>query len=211
MEIPLEIQEWVVSALEGDPQSFENLVFAFQDDVFNLCFRMLGERFEAEDAAQECFLRAYRNLSRFDIQRSFKTWLLSIASNYCIDRLRRRRISFVSLDDEPTAAFLSLASDEPNPESVAIGRETSKEFHGLLAQLPEDYRLVVVLRYWYDYSYSEIAEINGDSVSAVKSKLFRARRRLAESIPDTKIFFERKRGRSPEERLSIREEGDGYG
>lgn len=211
MELPLEIQEWVVSALEGDPQAFENLVIAFQDDVFNLCFRMLGERFEAEDATQECFLRAYRNLSRFDIQRSFKTWLLSIASNYCIDRLRRRRISFVSLDDEPTAAYLSLASDEPSPESVAIGKETSEEFQELLALLPEDYRLVVVLRYWYDYSYSEIAEINGDSVSAVKSKLFRARRRLAESIPETKIYFERKRGRSPEERLSIQEEGDCYG
>lgn len=176
--------------------------------MYNLCYRMLGERTEAEDATQECFLRAYRNLMRYDHQRSFKTWLLSIASNFCIDQLRRRRMTQVSLDDEPTAAYLALASDEPTPEQVAITQETSEEFQQLLETLPEDYRLIVVLRYWYDYSYTEIAELSGNSVSAVKSKLFRARRRLAEAIPKTERTHRFIQGRSPEERLSIREECD---
>ena len=205
---PLDIQAWVVAALAGDQEAFGNIVYAFQDDVYNLCFRMLGERTEAEDAAQECFLRAYRNLARYDHQRAFKTWLLAIASNHCIDQLRRRRMTQLSLDDEPTAAYLALASDEPTPERATITRETSEEFQQLLAILPDDYRLVVVLRYWYDYSYTEIAKMSDSSVSAVKSKLFRARRRLAEAMPSVASDLRPLRGRSPEERLSIPEEGE---
>ncbi len=208
MEIPLDIQAWVVAAIAGDQEAFGNIVYAFQDDVYNLCFRMLGERTEAEDAAQECFLRAYRNLARFDRQRAFKTWLLTIASNHCIDQLRRRRMTQLSLDDESTAAYLALASDEPTPEQAAISRETSEEFQQLLAILPDDYRLFVVLRYWYDYSYTEIANMTSSSISAVKSKLFRARRRLAEAMPFEKSVLPPLRGRTPEERLFIPEEGE---
>jgi len=209
VESPLEILDWVVATLAGDQDAFAQLVLAYQDDVYNLCYRMLGDRIEAEDASQESFLRAYRNLGSFNRERSFKTWLLSIASHHCIDRLRRRRISFISLEDEPSAGSLALASDEPSPEQAAIAHETSEEFQQLLAQLPEDYRLVVILRYWYDYSYREIAELQGESVSAVKSKLFRARRRLAEVHPDaSRKEAPKQRARSPEERLSIPEEGD---
>ena len=100
----------------------------------------------------------------------FKTWLLTIASNHCIDQLRRRRMTQLSLDDEPTAAYLALASDEPTPEQAAISRETSEEFQQLLAILPDDYRLFVVLRYWYDYSYTEIANMTSSSISAVKEQ-----------------------------------------
>ena len=81
---------------------------------------MLGESGEAEDAAQETFLRVYRNLHRYDTARPFKTWILSIASNHCIDRLRKRRMRLVSLDDEPTAAALALRSDDPTPEQAAV-------------------------------------------------------------------------------------------
>lgn len=209
MESPLEIQDWVAATLEGDQEAFENIVYLHQDDVYNLCYRMLGDRVEAEDASQESFLRAYRKLGSYHRQRSFKTWLLSIASHHCIDRLRRRRITFISLDDEPSAGSLALASDEPNPEQAVIAQETTEEFQQLLAQLPEDYRLVVILRYWYDYSYREIADMNGESVSAVKSKLFRARRRLEEAHPAASLKASpKRRARSPEERLSIPEEGD---
>src|SRR5215510_10106876 len=113
--------QWVQAALQGDQDAFAEIVYAFQDSVYNLCYRMLGERGEAEDAAQEAFLRAYLNLQRYDSARSFKTWLLSIASNYCIDRLRRRRLQWLSLEEPmPSGENMALSSDEPEPEEVAL-------------------------------------------------------------------------------------------
>ncbi len=176
--------QWVTAALQGDQDAFADLVYAYQDSVYNLCYRMLGERVEAEDAAQEAFLRAYLNLQRYDPQRPFKTWLLSIASNYCIDRLRRRRLQWMSLDDEPTADRLALSSDEPEPEHATLTREHSAAVQALLNELSPDYRAVVVLRYWYDYSYVEIADMMDTTESAVKSRLFRARQALADKLGD---------------------------
>jgi RNA polymerase sigma-70 factor (ECF subfamily) len=176
------VLEWVNAALEGSQDAFAEIVYSFQDAVYNLCYRMLGERAEAEDAAQEAFLRAYLNLRRYDIERPFKTWLLSIASNYCIDRLRRRRLQWLSLDDEPTENSLALSSDDPEPELAMLTNERSRAIQALLSQLSPDYRAAVVLRYWYDYSYTEIAEITGTTESAVKSRLFRARQALADRL-----------------------------
>jgi RNA polymerase sigma-70 factor (ECF subfamily) len=174
--------EWVNAALQGDQDAFAEIVYAYQDAVYNLCYRMLGERTEAEDSAQEAFLRAYLNLERYDPSRSFKTWLLSIASNYCIDRLRRRRLQWLSLDDEPTSDHLALSSDEPEPESATLDREHSQAIQMLLSELSPEYRAAVVLRYWYDYSYVEIADIMDTTESAVKSRLFRARQALADKL-----------------------------
>ncbi len=173
---------WVNAALDGDQDAFAEIVYLYQDPVYNLCYRMLGEHEEAEDATQEAFLRAHRNLQRFDKGRSFKTWIMSIASNHCIDRLRKRRLKFVSLDDEPTAAALALRSSDPLPEQATLLGEHREVIHDLLQQLESDYRLPIVLRYWYDYSYAEIAEEMQTTESAVKSRLFRARRRLADLL-----------------------------
>jgi RNA polymerase sigma-70 factor (ECF subfamily) len=175
--------EWVNAAIDGNQDAFAELVYTFQDAVYNLCYRMLGERGEAEDATQEAFLRAYMNLQRYDQNRSFKTWVLSIASNHCIDRIRKRRMVLMSID-EPLPATLSLASDDPLPERVMEMNERSQQVQDLIDQLPEDYRMAVVLRYWYDYSYAEIAEVMETTESAIKSRLFRARKMLAEYIDD---------------------------
>ncbi len=178
------ILEWVAGARDGDHDAFAELVYTFQDAVYNLCYRMLGESNEAEDAAQEAFLRAYNNLHRYDMKRSFKTWILSIASNHCIDRLRKRRLTYLSLDDEPIAATLALSSDDPQPEQATLNAEFSEQIQELLDHLNPDYRLAVVLRYWYDYSYAEIAEVMDTTESAIKSRLFRARQTLAEKLND---------------------------
>lgn len=175
------IIEWVNAAINGDQDAFAEIVYSFQDAVYNLCYRMLGESVEAEDAAQEAFLKAYYNLSRYDPERPFKTWLLSIASNHCIDRLRKRRMSYVSID-EPTPATLSLSSDEPLPEQVTLQNEHSRYIQDLLDELEPDYRAAVILRYWYDYSYAEIAEMTDSTESAIKSRLYRARQFLAEKL-----------------------------
>ncbi len=175
------ILEWVEATLNGSQDAFTELVNTYQHAVYNLCYRMLNERTEAEDAAQETFLRAYMNLQRYDPARSFKTWLLSIASNHCIDRLRRRRLTWLSLDD-PLPPNLSLSSDEPDPEDATVHNQRSAAVQKLLNSLNADYRAAVVLRYWYDYSYAEIADVLDTTESAIKSRLFRARQALADRL-----------------------------
>lgn len=169
---------WVERTLAGDQDAFGELVLRYERDVFNLAYRMLNNRGEAEDAAQEAFLRAYANLDRYDSERPFKTWLLSITSNHCIDRIRRRRLTWLSLE-EPLPPHPALTSDLPSPEEATLADERSAEVQAMLDELTPDYRVAVVLRYWYDLSYAEIAEMLGTTESAIKSRLFRARQALA--------------------------------
>ena len=123
---------------------------------------------------------AYRALSAYDTGRPFSTWLLSIAAHHCIDRIRRRRMHEVSLDALPP--WRQLAAQTPDPEDVAVYQDHSRRVRQYLQLLPEDYRLVVVLRYWHDFGYAEIAALTGESESAIKSRLHRARRQLAEHM-----------------------------
>lgn len=169
---------WLQQARAGDQQAFGELVRLHQHAVYNLAYRMLGNRVESEDAAQETFLRAYANLERYDMERPFRTWLLSITSNYCIDRLRRRRLMWLSLD-EPLPPHAALHSDETEPEDAVIDSERNTLIQTLLAELSPEYRAAVVLHYWYDCSYAEIASILETTESAIKSRLFRARQTLA--------------------------------
>ena len=171
---------WVAQARQGSEEAFTKLVEAYQTHVYNLCYRMLGEPELAEDAAQETFLRAFQHLHRYDSKRPFATWLLSIAAHYCIDRLRRRKFSMISIDeDEEDGGFELPDADAPNPESEMIHGEQRARVQGLLKRLDSVDRAAIVLRYWNDCSEAEIAETLHLTVSAVKSRLHRARRELA--------------------------------
>jgi len=187
--------EWVRLARAGDQAAFGRLVVAYQTPVYNLAYRMLGNAAEAEEAAQESFLRAYLHLHSYDPQRPFRSWMLSIASHYCIDRLRKRRITWLSFEDEiaapdeaagPAAAHF-VTSHSPNPEAVVVQQEQEEQIQRLLAALSPTDRAAITLRYWYDYSYEEIAEALNLTVSAVKSRLHRARRSLARMLESTDV------------------------
>ncbi len=171
---------WVIQAQAGDREAFSKLVDAYQNPVYNLTYRMLSNADEAEEAAQETFLRVYTRLDRYNPAYKFSTWVLSIASHYCIDLLRKRRITWLSLDEPlPTLFAPQLSSKRPGPESSAMQGDLEIQVKSLLDTLEPDYRAAVVLRYWYDMSYDEIAETMETTVSAVKSRLFRARKMLA--------------------------------
>ncbi len=170
---------WLAKAREGDDEAFTYIVEAYQRPVFSLCYRMLGNAGDAEDAAQEAFLRAYKNLARYDPNRSFATWLLSITSHYCIDQLRKRRLKTFSMDQEEYD-WWQPPDPGPTPEASMVMDEKLIRVQGLLNVLPAKDRSAVILHYWYDHSYEEIAEALSLSISAVKSRLYRARRMLAE-------------------------------
>ena len=173
-------QVWLDQARQGDKAAFGMLIEAYQTPVYNLAYRMLHNAREAEEAAQEAFIRAYTRLDSYDPNRKFSTWLLSITSNYCIDLLRKRRAIMLSID-EPLPPHPALMSDqEDRPERQVMNNEQQDLVQALLDELPDDYREAVVLRYWYDLSYEEIAEMMDTTISAIKSRLFRARRQLAQ-------------------------------
>ena len=174
-------QRWLEEARRGNQDSFGRLIGVYQSPVFNLAYRMLGNADEAEQAAQEAFIRAWTRLDSYNPAHKFSTWLLSITSNYCIDLLRKRRTQLLSLDG-PLPAHPALMSERSSgPEAQAAIGEQQEIVQDLLQSLPDDYRQTVVLRYWYDMSYDEIAEVMDTTVSAIKSRLFRARRQLAET------------------------------
>ena len=177
-------RDLLLSAQKGDQQAFAHIVQSYQRPVYNLCYRMLGNQQEAEDATQETFIRAYTHLDRFNPDRKFLNWVLTIASNHCVDRLRKRRMTTTSLEDDP------YVEKVPMPESIdphlsAERSETSDQVQQWIDQLSPDYRTPVVLLYWYGYSYEEIAQTMGISVSAVKSRLHRARKQIALMIAQT--------------------------
>lgn len=191
-------RQWIQQALAGNAQAFVQLIEIYQRSVYNLCYRMLGNAEDAEDAAQETFLRAFHSLRKFDQQRSFVTWLLAIAAHYCIDQIRKRKMTVFSLDDNPNLEF---ASPDPFPEAAISLREDQQRLQQLLKTLSETDRAAIVLYYWYDFSYEEIAQSLSLTVSAVKSRLHRARRTLAQSwlekYPPTSREVERKGYESP--------------
>lgn len=171
----------VTRVRNGSDQAFTSLVERYQNQVYNLCYRMLGEQEIAEDAAQESFLRAYKNIERFDLQRSFLTWLLSIAAHYCIDTLRRRKCSFISIDrpkrDEESRVEL-VDINAINPEQALEKKEEAHCLQKILGRLNNIDKAAIVLRYWYGLSDSEIAQILNISKPAVKSRLYRARNQI---------------------------------
>ncbi len=175
--------EWIRLAQQGDQTAFGHLVSAYQTPVYNLAYRILGNTVEAEDAAQEAFLRAYVHLRSYDPQRPFRSWMLSIASHYCIDRLRRQRINWLSLDDEAALPYEPV-SDCLSPEATLAQQDEQAQIQWLLARLSPTDRAAITLCYWYDCSYEEIAQILNLTVSAVKSRLHRARQAMARMMAE---------------------------
>lgn len=190
--------ETIHKAKNGSEEAFTEIVEAFQLPVFNLCFRMLGDAKEAEDAAQDTFWKAYQAISSYDLERPFGTWLLSIAAHHCIDQQRRRKLPLADIDDflEETEADRNT----PNPESELLASESKAQIQKLLLTLPELDRAAIIFRYWHDYSEEDISLALDISVSAVKSRLHRARRKLAHVWQSTTINdrkLERMQNESP--------------
>ena len=176
-----EEKTWILQAKNGSDEAFTYIVETYQTPVYNLCYRMLGHAESAEDAAQETFLRAYQHLHRYDINRSFATWLLSIAAHYCIDRMRKRKLPVFSVDEDEETTFEIPDLDAIQPEKETVRGEQRQQVHSLIQTLDSTDRAAIVMRYWYDFSEKEIAESLNLTVSAVKSRLHRARKQLGKT------------------------------
>jgi RNA polymerase sigma-70 factor (ECF subfamily) len=171
--------------LRGKTRAFEELVRRYQRPVYTLAYRMLNSREDAEDIAQEAWLRAYSSLKAFDTTRPFLRWLLKMTSNLCIDRLRHEKgHQNVELDDATDAILLNDGTIYTTPDTELDRKERTSQVEAAIAALAPHYRAVVLLRYSNDLSCEEIAETLGIPIGTVVGRLFRARRLLARQLQD---------------------------
>ncbi|MFD2170081.1 RNA polymerase sigma factor SigW [Tumebacillus lipolyticus] len=175
-------QRIVKRAQKGDRLAFAELVELYKDKLFNLGYRMLGNPQEAEDIAQEAFLRAYANLNKYNADHKFSTWIYRIATNLCIDRIRKKKADF-SLDAEVDGIeggdmYSRLSAQGDTPEQEVVRLETRREVQDAIDGLPDNYRAAVILKYLHDLSLIEISEILEVPVSTVKTRIHRGREAL---------------------------------
>ena len=183
-------QNWIAAAQKGDQSAFEALVRLYEKRVYALTLLMCKNPADAEEAAQEAFLAAWQGLAFFRGESSFSTWLYRLASNACVDVLRRegrhRSAAGPSLNDEETV--IDVADDAPSPHALAERAELRQQIEEALSALPEDYRQVLILREMHQRSYDEIAEILALDLGTVKSRINRGRKRLRKILLESGNF-----------------------
>lgn len=164
----------------GDHAAFGELVERYKDAVYRLAFRIVRHSGDAEDAAQEAFVRAYVALDSYRSEFRFYTWLSTIAQHVCFRTLRSRDWRVCTFD--PALVRASRADLEESPEIGLLARERDEAIRGLVDALPGKYRQVLILRHWHELSYEEIARATELSLSAVKTRLHRARQMVAQAM-----------------------------
>ena len=168
---------------EGDTSAFGEIVLTYQDRIYNLCRHMLGNPADAEDAAQEAFLKAYQALPKFEPDASLYTWLYRIATNTCIDFKRKPVFESLFADSgEGEILVHDLASDRPSPERLYQSKQIDQALQGCLEKLSAKLRAIIVLKEVEELSYEEIAETLDISMGTVKSRIARAREELQDCM-----------------------------
>jgi RNA polymerase sigma-70 factor (ECF subfamily) len=178
--VPLDIRRTIGRALTGDQAAMTELVRAFQGQVFGLCYRLVGSRPDAEDMAQETFVRALGALSRWDPARPFEPWLLAIAANRCRTLLAKRM-------RRPATSLMETELADPAPQRHAAN-PLIEEVTLALAQIREEYRQAFILFHEYELSYLEIAEALGCPLGTVKTWVHRARREIIDQLQRREVF-----------------------
>jgi RNA polymerase sigma-70 factor (ECF subfamily) len=180
--LELRDEEILERVLAGDTDAYRILVERHQSLIYTLCVKMLGDREEARDAAQEAFLQAYQSLPGFQGDAQFRSWLYKIAANKCLDlrRKKARRASIATVS--PLQEDLPTRSEEPTPEESVISSEQRRELQSMIDSLPEKYRDVVVLHHYKRLSYREISEMLGIEVKSVETRMSRAKKMLLDLL-----------------------------
>ena len=180
------VNKRIKQVLKGDQNAYADIVNLYQHKLYQICYRMLGNKQEAEDIAQEAFVRAYINLHSYDQKRKFSTWIYRIATNLCIDRIRKKKPDYY-LDAEVAGTdgldmYSQIAADEKLPEDVVTQMELQDRIQYEISRLPDKYRSVIVLKYIEELSLQEISEILDMPLGTVKTRIHRGREALRKQL-----------------------------
>lgn len=182
------IKQKIQQVKKGDQSAFEEIVSFYQNKVFQICYRMLGNSHEAEDAAQETFVRAYMNIHSFDEKRKFSTWLYRIATNLSIDRIRKKKPDcFLDAEikgSDGLTMYSQMSTDQRLPEEEVESMELQDYIQKQILSLPPKYRSVIVLRYIDELSLQEISEVLDMPIGTVKTRIHRGREALRKKLRD---------------------------
>ena len=174
----------VLAVIQGEMAAFDMLLGRYKNLVYSVVLRMINDREEANDQAQEVFIKIYRNLEKYSPEYKFSTWVIRIATNHVIDFRRRTK------NEAQTAQLETMQQDlyaaELSPEDACIAREQSRMLVDMIEKLPDMYKLPIVLYHQQGLSYQEISEIVNEPMSKVKNRIFRARKILKENLMNLK-------------------------
>jgi len=181
----------VQKALQGDEKAFARLLSRYKDTIYFMLLKMLNNRSDAEDLTLEAFGKAFKNLHQYSPTYAFSTWLFKIASNNCIDFLRKKKGTMISLENDNENIEMSetarLKSKDLNPEERLIRKQKAILLHKVVRRLKPHYQTLVELRYFNELSYEEIAKELHLPLGTVKAQLFRARQMLFKLIESTEM------------------------
>jgi RNA polymerase sigma factor (sigma-70 family) len=184
----------VQNALDGDEKAFTRLLSRYRDSIYFMLLKMVNNRNDAEDLTLEAFGKAFKNLHQYSPTYAFSTWLFKIASNNCIDFLRRKKGSYIvienNVDPVENNEAAKLKSKDPDPEEKLIRQQKAILLHHVVRRLKPRYRTLVELRYFREFSYEEIAYELNLPLGTVKAQLFRAREMLFKLIENTDMGLE---------------------
>jgi RNA polymerase sigma-70 factor, ECF subfamily len=168
----------------GHPEIYDEIVKRYEKKLFSYIYRLVGNREEAEDILQNVFVKAYRNIKTFDVERKFSSWIYRIAHNEAINFLKKKsKKRFVSWEDIVASKDkMETKSEERSPIDIWIRKESAIEVNWAMEKLPEKYRKVLKLRYFSEKSYEEIGRIIGSPVNTVGTLINRAKKKLASVI-----------------------------
>lgn len=189
----------IQKAQKGDMAAFETLVQQHERLVYNLALRTLGNDADAQDAAQEAFIKAWTGLGSFRGDSKFSVWIYRLTNNVCLDMLRKRKNEAISLtmpDDEGEDTTLDIPDESSSPQRILEKKEQMEDLQKAIDTLPEDYRRVLLLREVSDLSYEEIAKVLDMDLGTVKSRIFRARKKLCAILSDSGNFSAQKSSHS---------------
>ena len=171
----------VQRARSGDQKAYADLLGRYRDAIYFMLLKMVNNPSDAEDLTIEAFGKAFKNIGQYTPNFAFSTWLFKIATNNCIDFIRKKRAATISLDqsnDDPDSASVTIQSDTPDPEAHLINSQKIKLLRDVVNKLKPRYRTLVELRYFKEYSYEEISQELELPIGTVKAQLFRARELL---------------------------------
>ncbi|RVT98087.1 sigma-70 family RNA polymerase sigma factor [Mucilaginibacter limnophilus] len=176
----------VLRARQGDQKAYADLMVRYKDSIYFMILKMVNNKEDAMDIMVETFAKAFEKLDKYQPDYAFSTWLFRVATNNCIDFIRKKKLNTMSIhgmmDDDGDELPLQIKSDTLNPEETSIKKQQTKELRSLIEGLPLRYRNLITLRYFDELSYEEIAQHLDLPLGTVKAQLFRARYLLGNII-----------------------------
>lgn len=179
-----EEQQWIQKVLKGNKQAYEHIINKYKNPLYGTILRMTKHPEDAQDLVQEAFIKVYHQLEKYDGKGSFSSWLYRVAINHCLDEFRKKKYKV-----KHTEMKEDTVVNDKSPEVIFLKKEKHRQLERLITTLPEDERLIILMRYRNELSYQEMSDILGIPVSHIRNKLHRAKNKMRATVKQEGGYF----------------------